>query len=742
MRTLLVVLALGALSGCSSCAELSVARPFPCDQSLDDATQCPAGWRCGSERRCFDASPNAGRPSPCRDSARDCADQWRCGAPDSLGVQRCQRVGEGGPYPCRDSADCEADWRCDPVAKACSDVADVLSQSRLSGLTVDTLSPRLPVGLPRFAVVGGLQSSVDRGLGAFADGRLQAWDRDGTTQLLSSGARELVTLTGGEAAGLDDKQLAVRRDDDVLVLAPRGPDLALDAGARPLAVFGTTSLVWVVTDAQARYVDLASSGGSVVALDGGAPVPRLGAASTSQVLLGTGTAPGLPDRWSFASPNTWEAVSGACEACPLGGPPTQVYLDRRGGRQLYVRCPKDPLPVARSWNVRLESQTDCSQTRYRPSDEPDEPFQTGFVPATTTLNWRAHAGTGGRAWYSEDNNVASTADGSGPLHPLVLDRTPDFVGRVTLQGQSTVAALAGSYAFTASPAGLVSEVRPNSESDFAVLGVVTGTTQLLITTQGVFDLSVTPRGQEAPQQIAQLRAGEAPLTPPTFGTLVPLSDGRRLLVIASRDMLYAAEVSAQLARDGGVASAYLPPAELSTRLVPAPGVPVRDLAVGALSSSNAGSRAQGSFYALARDTVYGIAIIDEDSWEATPIPLPADFGALRELWTEAGRGRVAYERGYISALPTAIALTEPLPEGTASDFARLCGDTLALVGSSVMRYSSDAGWLTVPGVALGDDAGARFFESVASTFIATRDGRVLELIPARDGGLPVCPPAP
>lgn len=804
--------ALAWLSGCGSCADLSVQKPFPCQQSEDDAVQCPTGWRCGLEGACFDAAADAGRAFACQDSARHCADGWRCGAPGGNGRTACQAVGVGGPYACRDNADCEADWRCDPVARTCTEVGDQLSLSRLSDVRVDVVSPRLPFGLPAFAAVGPMQAQVpvdaqrsSRGrvvglvmdgglhvitivesasraggsprvqhdvygvdeaglrqlavagldvLARFADGTVWAWNRDGgPASVIDGGVRRLADFGTSEPRSAGAYQVAALFEGEVRLISQGGgvsAALASDDAGRPRDVAGPAGNLRVLFDSAVNVYD---ASGTLPLLSKPAPLPHAPGAFERLGLGGSYLveATDAGGQWGFLSESFGLALlSGPCPVCPFGAPPLQVAAAEAGQVTLVARCPAEPaggLPVARTWAVRLDQGTTCAQRRLEPVEEGEAPFGHGFVPGTTDLRRRAHAGAAGRAWYSEDYAFFA-ADELPPLHPVVLDRLPVVLTRLTLGGPSQVFALADLYTFSEAPVGLVSEVRPHGAGDFTILGTVAGTTQLLVATDGVFNVGAFPLGGDVPQRVAALGPGAPPLTPPATGTLVSLADGRRLLVVSSNDTLYGADVTLQLSSlaDSGVDGTLLPPAELVPRLVPAPGVPVRDVALGETASGSSGSRALGGFYVLARNEVFAIEVRDLDTWSAVPIPLPADFGPPRELWTEFGRrGRVAFERGFIAALPTPVQLAPPLSDDgsvEAKDFARLCGDTFAIVGTGVQHFATDAGWVPVPGVTLtaAQAATARFFEAGPSTFLAAGDGQVWELYPRKDAsGAPACP---
>ncbi|MEW5739815.1 MAG: hypothetical protein AB1938_12865 [Myxococcota bacterium] len=179
-RLALALLAGVALQACGTCADLGAKKPFPCSQDAGDAEQCAEGWSCGFEGKCIDRTASAGRDYECVDSARHCADAWRCGAPDETGTRRCQQLDAGAPYPCLSNADCEADWRCDPVVRRCTEVDDQLSATKLSTVLVDRVSPRLPISMPSFVAVGQVQmrpppdntQPVGRVVGLVSDGGL------------------------------------------------------------------------------------------------------------------------------------------------------------------------------------------------------------------------------------------------------------------------------------------------------------------------------------------------------------------------------------------------------------------------------------------------------------------------------------------------------------------------------------------------------------------------------------------
>lgn len=799
MRAALVLaFAAAALSGCQSCADLSSQKPFPCEQAGDDAVQCPAGWSCGFDGHCFDKQ-GAGASQTCADSDRHCADGWRCGAPADDGTRRCQEVGVGGIYPCSENADCEGEWRCGPVSRTCTEVTDQLSVSRLTEVRVDQVSPLSSEGPPSFAAVGHLQQGTrGRVLGFVRDGGLDVVvqfenepapgarvtvrrydvDEASVQQLAAVGLRVAARFDGGAVVSyggaLDPVdpvvlfdggvrrlanlgattptparvELAALTDTDVTFFLASGQALATypatAATGRPLDVSGDAAPLVLFENMTARWAPGSDAGAFTALSPPPAPRERIGAgARYLLVQFGPASAP----TFGLAYGDDLSLVAGPCPACPFNAVPLQT-LAADADLTFVARCPPEPgggLPVPRTWAVQLRSGGDCSRTVFKALDEDEAPFAQGFVNATEDLRWRAHAGASGHAWYSED--YTPPEPGTLPLlHPVVLDRMPQLITRLDIAGLSGVFALSGTYTFSAAPLGLVAEMGPNSADGFRVLGGVSNAPQLIVAPDGVYNLGAFPFGSERPQLVATPGDGVT-LAPPVSGVLLPLGDQRLVLVVSSNDTLLGAEVTAQLTTDAGVNGALLPPAVLTPQLVPAPGVPVRDVALGQTTSAFVGSRALGGFYVLARNQVFAVDVLDLDTWTATAIPLPQDFGPPRELWTEGGRGRVAFERGSIAALPTPVALAPPFPDdgAVAQDFARLCGDTLAVVGDGVRHFVSDAGWVPLPGATLTpaqvQAGGGRFFESGPSTFLATPDGRVLELYPQKNAsGRPSCPP--
>ncbi|MBL9037016.1 MAG: hypothetical protein JNG84_00750, partial [Archangium sp.] len=236
MRALLGLSVVLAVGGCTSFSDVEQAKPYSCSWRDAGPDECPTGWRCGYDNRCFDPAVPAGlrackldtdcftnyrcsfdnqcfnpkveTPRSCSVDLQ-CADDWRCGAGQSCfnpnepvarpcaattdcatgwrcGVSGlCQDRSVGAPYVCRADEDCEVDWRCDVLAERCVLVRDALAGSA-APVTAEVFHPRLESGLPSHVAVGaptrpGQNSDTVRLASSVVDGgvRLVLVGRDG-----------------------------------------------------------------------------------------------------------------------------------------------------------------------------------------------------------------------------------------------------------------------------------------------------------------------------------------------------------------------------------------------------------------------------------------------------------------------------------------------------------------------------------------------------------------------------------
>ena len=201
---LMAVVTLGGLAGCKSFSDVDQARPYSCNWRDAGVAECPTGWRCGYDNRCFDPkvpvglktckfnqdcfdgfrcnaenacfNPGVELARACRESA-DCAPTWRCGIG---GV--CQNRNDAGPYPCVGDNDCEQGWRCDVLAQVCGNVTDTLFGEDRPLASV-TIHPKHELPVPRqFAMSVTSNSGPSDSLRTMAlvfDGGIVLQGRDG-----------------------------------------------------------------------------------------------------------------------------------------------------------------------------------------------------------------------------------------------------------------------------------------------------------------------------------------------------------------------------------------------------------------------------------------------------------------------------------------------------------------------------------------------------------------------------------
>ncbi len=201
--------ALLALTACQSFTNVEQKRPYSCNWRDAGALECPTGWRCGYDNRCFNptvpvglktckfnqdcfdgfrCSSNNACFNPaiedarfCRETA-DCAPNWRCGI-----TNVCQNQDAGAAYPCRADTDCERGWRCDVLANVCADVDDMLfGEARPVSFT--RLHPLLENDVPSMVAMSFPSDNVANQLRIVAevfDGgvRISGKDRDAVTLL-------------------------------------------------------------------------------------------------------------------------------------------------------------------------------------------------------------------------------------------------------------------------------------------------------------------------------------------------------------------------------------------------------------------------------------------------------------------------------------------------------------------------------------------------------------------------------
>ena len=101
----LTLASLIALAACQSFTDVEQKRPYSCNWRDAGVDECPTGWRCGYDNRCFNPTVPVGLKT-CK-LTQDCFDGFRCSAENA-----CFNPGIEAPRSCRESADCAPNWRC------------------------------------------------------------------------------------------------------------------------------------------------------------------------------------------------------------------------------------------------------------------------------------------------------------------------------------------------------------------------------------------------------------------------------------------------------------------------------------------------------------------------------------------------------------------------------------------------------------------------------------------------------
>lgn len=416
-------------------------------------------------------------------------------------------------------------------------------------------------------------------------------------------------------------------------------------------------------------------------------------------------------------------ASGPLSACPdAGEAPLQVAFGEVEGRTgAVLRCQRASL--------LFRDRGGVAQFDAYPEDQ--APFAGPLVSDRTATFGRAHAGSEGRAWLTAP---PATGPETGsmvdrPLRPELLDRQPDvMVGYFDGERQRTFAQ-AGSWSFADEPGvGLLVDTG-EAGSGFRPLALASSERLWVTAEAGVFDLAKTAAVGGAPRQLASAPVGErlsAPGTGAAF-TLQTLDGPREVVVVASGDRVYAADLTAALPEFGQ-------PATLATVLVPSPGLRLRGLT---LDTSGAPTTLVG--YVTTGTATWRFSTSDLVSWALTPMTLPPGSALAAELWSEGGRPRLGLADGTVWSLPIAVRLAEPLrgaDGGVLStvEFGHKCGDLFATTREGVfhLRGGADGGlpaWAPAPALNAAVDVldGLRLYEVGSALLAVSRTGRVVEL---------------
>jgi hypothetical protein len=166
---------------------------------------------------------------------------------------------------------------------------------------------------------------------------------------------------------------------------------------------------------------------------------------------------------------------------------------------------------------------------------------------------------------------------------------------------------------------------------------------------------------------------------PVLVRALPVANGDTALVVAHDDTIDVAEL------------VDMTVADLAPRVLPSPGLAVRDLA---LRSSPDGGFAEG--FAVAGGNLVALAASTPRRWSSTRVALP---GNALHVWYEGAAPRVVLDDGTIVGLSTGTVLFGP-SDFDVFDAVTVCpsatsAGTPLLLATDGVEFPTDAGWLAV-----------------------------------------------
>jgi hypothetical protein len=198
-----------------------------------------------------------------------------------------------------------------------------------------------------------------------------------------------------------------------------------------------------------------------------------------------------------------------------------------------------------------------------------------------------------------------------------------------------------------------------------------------------------------PALVATLDPTADPFRPPLQAVLLSLPNGSSQLVISSFDELLGADMTSLVAALDGVDAGVLTgieliPAAVDARAVPFPKSPILSFIATASGSTDAGLFGG---YALTANGLAEFSAVTQQHWNSQAVDVPqGDWIAVAD---EGGRARLGYGDGSVYSLPSRVLLVGSFTDGTAvSDYASLCGETIALTSSGVYSLVASGGTAT------------------------------------------------
>jgi hypothetical protein len=571
-------------------------------------------------------------------------------------------------------------------------------------------------------------------------------DDRGTTDLVLVDGARLSLLQKSSDGGLDPRRADVGDAgviNEVFAMTPEWFLVVTDTAVSAWEVgnTGVTALTPLPSPAAAPLPSRSRGVAGGFTLDGGAgPVGAFLAQTVDDAGMARVSGYVVTGAVSATGPfsaNVQSTIAGF-SPCPGDAALQQLSLaaDTNGTSSALARCALSPssVPVLASLPTGPGGVV-----QYAPFFEDQLPYRWDIVPQRTGLSVRAHAAANGLAWRADPAQNLQPA-GNAPVRPVFLDRTPTALIMVPQRGpgitsRSRLYAEAAGRMLVEDPAGgLVAQLKaPEGQP----LGTVAQSNRLFVAAEGVFDTSTAN-----PRLVARAPAGVLFTAPASAAsTEVTLGRARKLVLVASADSLYSADISDALA------NGFAQPAVFSRVFVPVPGVDLRSMTLGPADAGVSG-------YITTNTANLRFSTRDLLGWALTPVPSPDPRSASLPLrvWTEEGGGqaRTGFSDGRVWSLPVMVPLTEPLTgtDGGALpvlDYGRLCGDLFAATPEGLhraRRAGDDGGlprWERLDGLDAGLEPGVsdrsdlRLFEArdqqSQHLFVANSRGWLIEVLP-------------
>ncbi|MBX7097567.1 MAG: hypothetical protein K1X89_07640 [Myxococcaceae bacterium] len=440
------------------------------------------------------------------------------------------------------------------------------------------------------------------------------------------------------------------------------------------------------------------------------------------------------DRGSGGPTNECNTVQySICSICPDGSAPSTVVplasYESNTGPGLLAAC-KGTSGEQRTFQLQFNgSGQGFEQCRRVVVVDPSVSQGVSGAPISSLANPESTvtAAAGGQL-YVPEGYVNASGEGFASMRPLMLDEAPALIvrGPTGTPYQGIIAGTSSRFFSYYPGAGLISNSQ--TQGDEHVVAFAVSDPTVVITNLHVFDLTHVDYGADSPRPIAGFGGQTATISSPFSADLIEVADAG-LLVVASNDRLFAADVKAQRAAVDPIAGALLTP-----RLSPVPGIPIASFAVAAPVVATADG--MGSAYktdligfALAGAELVQFSMnVDDLSWYPEPLSVENLVGTPVEVFGDGvgpqRRAFIAFDRGQIYTLPNRTEVGALLPKDeVAHDFVRLCGRTLALTDNGVFQLAA-SGWVKLPGLPAVDGAyvGAKLYAGNGEVFLVLVNG--------------------